>query len=130
MNWKDLTYFKELLTEKRTQANDNLKDLQRFSRSDDGQESSEDRSAYSLHMADRGTDAIEREKTLLLAQREGSYIDYLNEALQRLENGSFGVCRDCCGEIGRARLEAVPIATQCIECKSKDDIKSSWTTDT
>ena len=125
MNWKDLSYFKELLTKKRTQASDDLKDLQRFSRSDDGQESSEDRSAYSLHMADRGTDAIEREKTLLLAQREGSYIDYLNEALQRLENGSFGVCRDCCGEIGRARLEAVPIATQCIECKSKDDIKSS-----
>ena len=125
MNWKDLSYFKELLTKKRTQASDDLKDLQRFSRSDDGQESSEDRSAYSLHMADRGTDAIEREKILLLAQREGSYIDYLNEALQRLENGSFGVCRNCYGEIGRARLEAVPIATQCIECKSKDDIKSS-----
>ena len=124
MNWEDLTYFKELLTEKRTQASDDLKDLQRFSRSDDAQESSEDRSAYSLHMADRGTDAIEREKKLLLAQREGSYIDYLNEALQRLENGSFGICRDCGGEIGRARLEAVPIATQCIECKSKDDIKS------
>ena len=71
MNWKDLTYFKELLTKKRTQASDDLKDLQRFSRSDDGQESSEDRSAYSLHMADRGTDAIEREKTLLLVQRRG-----------------------------------------------------------
>ena len=64
---------------------------------------------------------IEREKNLLFAQREGSYIDYLDEALQRVEDGSFGTCRTCGGEIGRARLEAVPTAPQCIECKSKDD---------
>ena len=62
-----------------------------------------------------------REKNLLFAQREGSYIDYLDEALQRVADGSFGTCRTCGGEIGRARLEAVPTATQCIECKSKDD---------
>ena len=126
MNAEDLAYFKNLLTEKRVQANADLEELERVSRSDDAQESSEDRSAYSLHMADRGTDAMEREKNLLLAQREGNYIDYLDEALQRIADGTFGLCRVCGGEIGRARLEAVPTATQCIACKSKDDKVSSW----
>ena len=126
MNAEDLAYFKSLLTEKRVQANADLEELERVSRSDDAQESSEDRSAYSLHMADRGTDAMEREKNLLLAQREGNYIDYLDEALQRIEDGTFGLCRVCGGEIGRARLEAVPTATQCIACKSKDDKVSGW----
>lgn len=126
MNAEDLAYFKSLLTEKRAQANADLEELERVSRSDDAQESSEDRSAYSLHMADRGTDAMEREKNLLLAQREGNYIDYLDEALQRIEDGTFGLCRVCGGEIGRARLEAVPTATQCIACKSKDDKVSGW----
>ena len=121
MNAEDLAYFRKLLTEKRVQANADLEELERVSRSDDAQESSEDRSAYSLHMADRGTDAMEREKNLLLAQREGNYIDYLDEALQRIEEGTFGLCRVCGGEIGRPRLEAVPTATQCIACKSKDD---------
>lgn len=126
MNAEDLAYFKSLITHKRVQANADLEELERVSRSDDAQESSEDRSAYSLHMADRGTDAMEREKNLLLAQREGNYIDYLDEALQRIEDGTFGICRVCGGEIGRARLEAVPTATQCIACKSKDDKVSGW----
>ncbi len=121
MTEEDLTYFKNLLIEKKSQANADLEDLERQSRSDDTQESSDDRSAYSLHMADRGTDAMEREKTMLLAQREGAYLNYLDEALVRVADGTYGSCRVCNGEIGRARLEAVPTATQCIDCKSKAD---------
>ncbi|MFH1569507.1 MAG: TraR/DksA C4-type zinc finger protein [Gemmatimonadota bacterium] len=126
MNQVDLEYFKELLLKRRTEANADLEELERVSRSDDAQESSEDRSAYSLHMADRGTDAMEREKNLLLAMREGDYLDYVDEALRRIDEGTYGTCRVCGGEIGRLRLEAVPTATQCIACKSKDDkVKSS-----
>ena len=126
MKQEDLAYFKKLLQTKQEQASSDLEEFERVSRSEVAQESSEERSAYSLHMADRGTDAMEREKNLLLAQREGNYIDYLDEALQRIEDGTFGLCRVCGGEIGRARLEAVPTATQCIACKSKDDKVSGW----
>ena len=75
-------------------------------------------------MADHGTDAMEKEKSQLLAQRGGDYIEYLHEALQRIAEGTFGLCRICGGEIGRARLEAVPTATQCINCKSKRERES------
>ena len=118
MNQEDLAHFKKILIDKKFQANADLEELERVSRSEDAQESFDDRSAYSLHMADRGTDAMEREKNMLFAQREGEYIEYVEEALQRIEDGTFGRCRICGGAIGRARLEAVPTATQCIECKS------------
>jgi len=125
MTEEDLTFFKDLLIEKKSQANEDLENLEHQTRSDDAAESSDDRSAYSLHMADRGTDAMEREKTMLFAQREGAYLDYLNEALDRVAAGTYGACRVCNGEIGRARLEAVPTATQCIDCKSKTDKEAS-----
>ncbi len=124
MNETDLEFFRQLLLKRRGEANKDLEELERVSRSDDAQESSEDRSAYSLHMADRGTDAMEREKNLMLAMREGDYLDYVDEALQRIEDGTYGVCRVCSDEIGRPRLEAVPTATQCIACKGKDDDKA------
>lgn len=125
MSPEDLEFFKKLLLDKKNAAHDDLEEFERVSRSDTAQESSEDRSAYSLHMADRGTDAMEREKNLLFAQREGDYIDLVDEALQRIDAGTFGVCRICGGEIGRPRLEAVPTATQCISCKSQADQKKA-----
>ncbi|MEW6750210.1 MAG: TraR/DksA C4-type zinc finger protein [Candidatus Latescibacterota bacterium] len=121
MDKDDLEYFKTLILTKLTQTSQELEEFERISRVEGAQEASEDRSAYSLHMADRGTDAMEREKNLLFAQRTDDYIEYLQEALQRIEAGTFGRCRTCGGEISRARLEAVPTATQCIACKSKQD---------
>ena len=124
MNTEDLDFFKKLVVEKLSQTSDDIESIESTSRNHGMEMTSEDRSTYSLHMADHGTDAMEKEKSQLLAQRGGDYIEYLNEALQRIERGTFGVCRICNGEIGRARLEAVPTATQCINCKSKRENKS------
>lgn len=119
-----LEFFKKLLREKIAQTSGDVEAIENTSRNDAKETASEDRSTYSLHMADHGTDAMEREKSLLLAQRGGDYIDYLTEALQRIEDGTFGICRTCKGSIGRGRLEAVPTATQCISCKSQREEES------
>ena len=119
MDQELLDFFKKLLLEKIAQTSNDVEAIENTARNDARETASEDRSTYSLHMADHGTDAMEREKSLLLAQRGGDYIDYLIEALQRIEDGTFGICRSCKGPIGRGRLEAVPTATQCISCKSK-----------
>jgi len=121
MNKEDLEFFRKIIQAKLADTSEELEEHERISRTEGAQMASEDRSAYSLHMADRGTDAMEREKNLLFAHRADDYIEYLNEALQRVEEGTFGTCRVCGGAIGRARLEAVPTATQCIACKSKQD---------
>ena len=76
-------------------------------------------SPYSLHMAEQGTDAMEREKTFLYAQRENKFLSYLEDALKRIEQGTYGICVECievpqnncptCPLIPKERLEAVPI---------------------
>ena len=73
-------------------------------------------SSYSLHM-EQGTDTMEREKTYLFAARDTKYLNYLNEALLRIEKGGYGVCSDCNKLIESKRLLAVPITQLCVKCK-------------
>jgi RNA polymerase-binding protein DksA len=75
-------------------------------------------------MADQGTDAQEREKAFLIAHREGRYLDHLDRALERIQKGTYGFCMECGKLISRPRLEAVPHARLCIECKSSEENKS------
>ena len=121
MDKEDLDFFRNLVAEKLSRISDDVESIESTARNNGKEMTSEDRSTYSLHMADHGTDSMEKEKSQLLAQRGSDYIEYLHEAQQRIEKGTFGICRICEGEIGRARLEAVPTATQCISCKSKRD---------
>ena len=86
-------------------------------------------SPYSLHMAEQGTDAMEREKLYLWAQRENKFLTYLEEALQRIDNGTYGICIDCidepqnlcptCPLIPKERLKAVPHTQHCLQVKQK-----------
>ncbi len=121
MDKEDLDFFRNLVAEKLSRISDDVESIESTARNNGKEMTSEDRSTYSLHMADHGTDSMEKEKSQLLAQRGSDYIEYLHEAQQRIEEGTFGICRICEGEIGRARLEAVPTATQCISCKSRRD---------
>ena len=82
-----------------------------------------DLSAYTDHMADQGTEAMEREKAALFATKEGRYIYRLEEALRRLYNSpkTFGLCHTCGTEVGFERLDALPHARYCIDCKLKEE---------
>ncbi|HEX2092857.1 MAG TPA: TraR/DksA C4-type zinc finger protein [Longimicrobiaceae bacterium] len=82
-----------------------------------------DLSSYSFHMADQGTDAMEREKTFLFASKEGRYLYRVEEALRRLYNDpdSFGICHGCGKEIPFERLDALPHARYCLECKLREE---------
>ena len=82
-----------------------------------------DLSSYSFHMADQGTDAMEREKQFLFASQEGRYLWHINEALRRLYNQpeKFGRCHQCGVPIDFERLDALPHARLCISCKEKEE---------
>lgn len=87
-----------------------------------------DNLTYSTHMAEQGTDEMEREKNYLFVQRDEKYLGYLQDALTRIDQGTFGICIDCrdepknlcrtCPLIQKERLELVPITQHCIECKN------------
>ena len=87
------------------------------------QSSDGDLSSYSFHMADQGTDAMEREKQFLFASQEGRYLWHINEALRRLYNfpDKFGRCQQCGTPIEFERLDALPHARLCIACKEKEE---------
>ncbi|MGH7563317.1 MAG: TraR/DksA family transcriptional regulator [Gemmatimonadota bacterium] len=82
-----------------------------------------DLSAYSFHMADQGTDAMEREKAFLFASKEGRQFYQIDDALRRLYRApdGFGHCIECEEPIHWERLEALPYATLCIACKEREE---------
>ena len=82
-----------------------------------------DLSAYTDHMADQGTEAMEREKAALFATKEGRYIYRLEEALRRIYDNpkTFGSCHTCGSPVGYERLDALPHARYCIDCKRKEE---------
>lgn len=80
-----------------------------------------DLSSYSYHMADLGTDAMEREMAFLMASKTGRLIYHIDEALRRIKDGSYGKCVNCKKSISPARLQSVPHARMCIDCKSSEE---------
>lgn len=89
----------------------------------DRESADSDLSAYTDHMADQGTEAMEREKAALFATKEGRYLYRLEEALRRLYSDpkAFGNCHTCGNEVGYERLDALPHARYCIDCKRKEE---------
>ena len=122
MTKKQLAYFEKRLLEERARA---LKEIGHYDESFNAtlQAADGDLSSYSFHMADQGTDAMEREKAFLMASKEGRFLWHLNEALRRLYKApeKFGRCESCGEEIAYDRLDALPHARLCISCKEKEE---------
>lgn len=114
---EELEYFKEIIIKKRDEAEKELESLQNSLR--ESMENASDESAYSFHMADAGTDAQEREKTYMLYNRTRKFIRYLDDALKRIDNKTYGVCKVTGKKISKGRLEAVPHTQLSIEAKLK-----------
>jgi DnaK suppressor protein len=114
----DLQQFKQIILDKRKEILEELESLKSTMMDVTTGQYEIENSTYSLHM-EQGTDAMEREKTFLFASREGKFLNYLDDALKRIENGTYGFCTECGNLIDRERLEAVPHAHQCINCKMK-----------
>ncbi|MDP2690050.1 MAG: RNA polymerase-binding protein DksA [Deltaproteobacteria bacterium] len=70
---------------------------------------------------DRASHETDRNFLLRVKDRERRLISKINEALKRIEDGSFGVCELCGEEIGEKRLEVRPVTTCCIECKKEEE---------
>ncbi len=114
----ELSHFKELIMAKRKEILEELETLKASMMDVQTGEYVTENSTYSLHM-EQGTDTMEREKTFLFASREGKFLNYLDDALKRIEKGEYGFCTDCGSLIDKERLEAVPHAQLCIKCKLK-----------
>ncbi|MHB8839048.1 MAG: TraR/DksA family transcriptional regulator [Gemmatimonadaceae bacterium] len=119
---KQQQFFLKLLLDERKRV---LKELGQWDEtlSNTEQGADGDLSSYSFHMADQGTDAMEREKAFLFASKEGRYLWHVNQALRRLYKSpdTFGQCQHGGGEIAGERLEALPHARYCKDCKQREE---------
>jgi RNA polymerase-binding protein DksA len=113
---QDLDYFKKIILEKKKEILSELETLRDTMMDSTTGEYASENSMYSTHM-EQGTDAMEREKTFLFASREGKFLNYLEDALLRIEKGDYGLCVTCGKLIEKERLEAVPHSQQCLQCK-------------
>jgi DnaK suppressor protein len=74
---------------------------------------------YGNHMADDATEAFEQAKGLALRQNAEQLLAQVTDALERFEQGSYGICERCGIEIDPARLEALPYAILCLRCQQR-----------
>lgn len=113
---QELEYFKTIILAKKKEILEELETLRDSMMDSTTGEYATENSTYSTHM-EQGTDAMEREKTFLFASREGKFLNHLEDALVRIEKGDYGSCTSCGKLIEKERLEAVPHAQQCLDCK-------------
>ena len=112
MNRTDLNMFRDLLNERKRDL------IVEASRTVDGMEDSRDEIS---DPTDRASLEGNRSLTLRIRDRERKLITKIEEALGRIDDGSYGVCEDCGGAIAVERLKARPVTTLCITCKAEQE---------
>jgi len=115
---EELEHFRDLVLQRRREAKAEIEQMRE--QIDAAKDQADDNTAYGIHMADAGTDAIEREKLHLMIARQQKYIGYLDRALERIDNKTYGVCRVTGEPIAKERLEAVPHTEISIEAKRQE----------
>jgi len=77
-------------------------------------------------MYDLADDERERQFSILLCNRDREKLELIDEALERIEEGTYGMCEECGSKIAEGRIKAVPFARYCIECQSKIEKESQY----
>ena len=121
MRKTELTRFRKLLQEEKDRVTSSLAKHEKIIKHTDDQSGLETGKAHSNHMADQGSDEFQYETTIKTANTEGRYLYNIEEALVRIEDGSYGKCIECKKAIGIPRLKRLPYTRMCIECKEKDE---------
>jgi RNA polymerase-binding protein DksA len=111
----DIEVFKRALLEKRREILRNVTEFEDEALKKSRLDASGDLSSMPIHMADLGTDNYEQEFALDLMGSERKLLKEIDEALQRIEEGTYGVCEGTGKPIRKARLKAQPWAKYCVE---------------
>lgn len=118
-------HFRELLIKEKKRLLEQAKTVRKYGLDEAQADSVGELSAYDNHPADLGDETFERGKDLALLDNTRVLLTKVDEALARIEKGTFGRCELCGREIDRKRLEAVPYTTLCRECKEKEE-RRDW----
>lgn len=118
---KELDNFKKIILKRKEEVLAEIEHISEDTLKKSQKDASGDISGYTYHMADVATDNYDREFSLGLASDERKIIYELDDALKRVEEGTFGTCEDCQAPIAKSRLKVVPYARLCIKCQEKKE---------
>jgi len=121
MEKQKLRHFKKLLMDEKKDLLNTLELMNENEPNEEMREHFEELSSYDNHPADLGTETFMMSQNMSLKSSQSSIVDEIDAALERIENGSYGVCKSCGKYIDEDRLEVIPYTSLCIEC-TKDDI--------
>lgn len=124
MRKTDLQRFRKLLLDEKERVMQSLAQHEKVIKHTDltGLEAGK---AHSNHMADQGSDEFLYETTIRFANAEGRYLYSIEEALSRIEDGTYGRCLGCGKAINVERLKRLPYTRLCIECKEKEEAEDA-----
>jgi RNA polymerase-binding protein DksA len=114
----DLDHFRDRLIERAQQLRDDLQRVGDRELQPTADQSGE-LSHLPMHLADQATETFEQEKAIDLAEQQSQELRQVEDALERLTRGQYGICENCEKPIGRERLEALPSARLCFQCQSR-----------
>jgi DnaK suppressor protein len=118
LNKKDLKKFKELLLAKRAALAGDASHLEEEA----VHKSKLDAATLDIsNFADLGSDNYEQEFDLSVLEHQGETLREIDEALERIDEGTFGICTECEKAIPKGRLKAVPHARYCVGCLEKQE---------
>ena len=118
-----LKKYKVLLIKERDKVGGGLSHIAETTLNKSQRESSGDLSGYAYHMADMASDDYEREFSLGRATDEQKILYLIDEAMKRVEDGTYGSCLQCSKPIPARRLSALPYSELCIECQKSNEGK-------
>lgn len=118
---KDLEKLKALLLHFKAKIAGDIRHLENDSLNVNQRDAAGDLSGYSYHVADMATDNFDREFNLGLASTEQQTLNMIENALRKMDDGSFGVCEECTKMILLKRLMAMPYARLCIKCQETEE---------
>lgn len=120
---KEIAGFKKIVLKRKEEILDEIKHISEDTLKKTQKDASGDISGYTYHMADVATDSYDREFSLGLASNERKLLYELEDAVKKIEDGTFGICEECKTLITRTRLKAVPYARLCVKCQEKQEKK-------
>jgi RNA polymerase-binding protein DksA len=118
---KELVDFKKIILKRKDELMDNIDHVSEDTLKKSQKDASGDISGYSYHMADVATDTYDREFSLGLASNDRQVLYELDDAMKKIDDGTFGVCEGCKTLIAKTRLKALPHARLCLKCQEKKE---------
>ncbi|MGE5197336.1 MAG: TraR/DksA family transcriptional regulator [Deltaproteobacteria bacterium] len=118
-NKKELAEFKKNLLKRKEVIIEGIQHIAEDTLKKSQKDAAGDISGYTYHMADVATDTYDREFSLGLASNERGMLYELDDALKKIDDGTFGICEECKNLITKTRLKAIPYARLCVKCQEK-----------